>query len=108
MKIDKISKEKLWAAKRKSKENFESFGYPTKSFPYESLYDLKTKKPIFRKSENSTCFYCAGYYLLLIGNCWKCVFCPKLTTTEKILTIGPFKTKSEALKGLYFEKPRTT
>lgn len=90
------------------KENFDVFGFPTRHRPYESLYDVKTKKPIFRKSINSTCYYCAGYYNILLKNKWKCVFCPKLSITEKKISIGPFKTKIQALKALENEITRTT
>lgn len=93
--------------KTNSKEKFNVFGFPTRHEPYESFYDIKSKKPIFVKSINSKCYYCAGYYLLLIKNKWKCVFCPKLSLTEKKMCIGPFKTKLKALEALENETTRT-
>lgn len=91
----------------KTQESY-AFGYPTKCEPYESLYDVKNKRPIFKKSSNSTCYYCAGYYVLKIKNKWICCFCPKLSTVEKIQSYGPYCTEDQALRALENEKSRTT
>ena len=97
----------LPSIKKQTLKDYTCFGYPTKCKPYESLYEIKTKKPLFSKSENSVCYYCAGYYMIYIKNRWECVFCPKLSTTEKNTSVGPFKTKQEAMRIFQDEKSRT-
>lgn len=93
----------------KSKTNdWDVFGYPTKCYPYESLYDVKTNKPIFKKSSNAKCYYCAGYFIINIKQKWICCFCPKLSTVEKNKHMGPYKTKIQAFEALSNEESRTT
>ena len=77
--------------------DLECHGYPTKSKPFNSIYDLKRKLPMFTKDQKSKCYYCAGWYLIKIKS-WSVVFCPKLITVERNEYIGPFKSKSNAME----------
>ena len=36
-------------------------GFPTKVSPYNEMYDIKRKLPLFTKSEHSKSLYCSGY-----------------------------------------------
>ena len=73
----------------------EVHGYPTRTTPYNSMYDIKRKLPLFTKSEKSRSVYCAGFYLIKFNVNWLKSFCPKLITIERNEYIGPFKTEFE-------------
>ena len=68
-------------------------GYPTSSVPYNSIYDVKKKLPLFTKSEKSKSLYCAGYYIIKFDKGWVKSFCPKLITIERYDYKGPFLTE---------------
>lgn len=70
-------------------------GYPTKTIPFNSMFDIKRKLPLFTKSETSKSVYCAGYYLIKFNVTWIKGFCPKLITIERNEYLGPFKTEFE-------------
>jgi hypothetical protein len=74
---------------------FDVNGYPTRAIPYNSMYDISRKLPLFTKSSKSTSIYCAGYYLVKFNISWLRSFCPKLITIERNEYIGPFKTELE-------------
>lgn len=71
------------------------YNYPTSCTPYNTMYDVKRKLPLFTKSEKSKSLYCAGYYIIRFDKGWVKSFCPKLITVERYLTEGPFKTEIE-------------
>ena len=75
----------------KSNEELSVHGYPTRSTPYNSMYDIQRKLPLFTKSEKSKSVYCAGYYLVKFNVNWLKSFCPKLITIERYESKGPFK-----------------
>ena len=70
-------------------------GYPTSSVPYNCMYNVKRKLPLFTKSEKSKSMYCAGYYIIEFDKGWVKSFCPKLITIERYNNKGPFKTEFE-------------
>lgn len=70
-------------------------GYPTRSQPFNGMYDISRKLPLFTKSEKSKSVYCAGYYLIKFNTNWLKSFCPKLITIERNEYKGPFKTELE-------------
>ena len=70
-------------------------GYPTSCSPYNPMYDVKRKLPLFTKSSKSKSLYCAGYYIIHFDKGWVKSFCPKLITVERYETKGPFKTDLE-------------
>lgn len=70
-------------------------GFHTRSTPYNSMYDISRKLPLFTKSEKSKSVYCAGYYLVKFNVNWLKSFCPKLITIERNEYLGPFKTELE-------------
>ena len=75
--------------------DYEIYNYPTSCKPYNSIYDIKRKLPLFTKSEKSKSLYCAGYYVIQFDKGWVKSFCPKLITVERYSTKGPFKTELE-------------
>jgi len=71
------------------------YGYPTSCMPFNTMYDVKRKLPLFTKSSRSKSLYCAGYYIIHFDKGWVKSFCPKLITVERYETQGPFKTELE-------------
>ena len=76
------------------------YGYPTNCVPFQSVYDIKRKLPLFAKSENSKSYYCAGYFIIKFNKGWVKSFCPKLITIERYENQGPFKTEFEMKSAL--------
>ena len=70
-------------------------GYPTSVIPYNTMYDVKQKLPLFTKSPKSNSLYCAGYYIIHFDKGWVKSFCPKQITVERYEYKGPFKTDLE-------------
>lgn len=71
------------------------YDYPCSSKPYNPVYNIKKKLPIYSKSAKSKSLYCAGYYIIQFKKKWAKSFCPKLITLERYPFQGPFKTESE-------------
>jgi hypothetical protein len=69
--------------------------YPTDSFPYNPIYDLKFKLPLYTKEEKSKSFYCAGYYLINVEGTWIPAYCPKKIVLSRNAYFGPFKNKDQ-------------
>jgi hypothetical protein len=93
---EKFGKELLWE-KLNIKETRvrEVNGFPTSCDPFNDMYDVKRKLPLFTKSKNSKSLYCAGYYIIHFNKGWVKSFCPKLITIERYESKGPFKNDME-------------
>jgi len=79
---------------KEEKSVLEVHGYPSKTAPFNAMYDMKRKLPLYTKTQNSQSFYCAGYYIIQFDK-WLPSFCPKLLTLSRNEFKGPFKTKLE-------------
>lgn len=86
-----------WTSAADIKEDTELsvYGYPASCQPFNPLYDVKRKLPLFTKSDKSKSLYCAGYFIIHFEKGWVKSFCPKLITVERYETKGPFKTEIE-------------
>ena len=73
----------------------EVHGFPTSCKPFNSMYDVRKKLPLFTKSDQSKSLYCAGYYIIKFDKGWVKSFCPKAITIERYPSKGPFKTEFE-------------
>ena len=82
-------------AKSVPDEKYVVHGFPTSVSPYNTMYDVKRKLPLFTKSQKSKSSYCAGYYIIHFDKGWVKSFCPKLITIERYNFEGPFKTDME-------------
>ena len=71
------------------------YDYPCSSKPYEPVYSVKEKLPLYAKSAKSKSRYCAGYYIIKFRKGWVKSFCPKLITLQRYPYHGPFKTDTE-------------
>jgi len=76
-------------------ETHEVHGFPAMCKPYNSMYDVKRKLPLFTKSNASKSLYCAGYYTIKFEKGWVRSFCPKLITIERYPNKGPFMSEFE-------------
>lgn len=72
-----------------------AYDYPTSTTPYNIIYDVKNKIPLFTKSNKSKSLYCAGYYIIRFDKGWVKSFCPKFVTISRYEYKGPFKTSIE-------------
>ena len=84
----------------KEKLEYEVHGYACKTQPYNAIFDLKRKLPLYTKTEDSQSFFTAGYYCIEFENGWVPAFCPKLITLGRNNYLGPFKTKLEMTETL--------
>jgi len=84
----------------KEKEEYDVHGYPCKTKPFNGLYDLKRKLPLYTKTEDSQSFFTAGYFCIEFENGWVPAYCPKLITLGRNNYLGPFKTKIEMTETL--------
>lgn len=78
-----------------SVETRECHGYPTSCKPFNAMYDVRRKLPLFTKSNQSKSLYCAGYYVIKFDKGWVKSFCPKAITIERYPFKGPFKSELE-------------
>lgn len=78
-----------------TKEIREMYEFPTSCYPYNPIFDIRRKLPLFTKSPASKSLYCAGHYAIKFNKGWVRSFCPKLITIERYKNLGPFKTEIE-------------
>lgn len=71
------------------------YDYPCSNKPFNPVYNIKLKLPLFSKSLKSKSQYCAGYYIIQFRKGWVKSFCPKLITLERYPYYGPYKTEIE-------------
>ena len=83
-----------------SKVNHTVHGFPTSVTPYNTMYDVKRKLPLYTKTNDSQSFFCAGYYCIQFDHGWVPASCPKLITLSRNNYLGPFKTKLEMTESL--------
>jgi hypothetical protein len=81
--------------KFKKDSNKTVYGYPVTGKPYNQVWDVQRRLPIYSKTEKSKSLFCAGYYLININSIWHEHYCPKNITVGRYKYIGPFKTKEE-------------
>jgi hypothetical protein len=74
--------------------NLEVMGYPTDQ---EELFNVEAIKgyPCFTKKAHSKSIHAAGWYGLKFKNGWVAVLCPRLSTLENNIHVGPYKTKMD-------------
>jgi hypothetical protein len=70
-------------------------GYPTKDKPFNGVYDAKMGFNMYTKTEKSSCFYAAGYYIIRFDFAWAQAFSPKVMTLKRNEFRGPYKSELE-------------
>lgn len=86
--------------KTNNRAPYDIHGYPTPHKPYNVLYDLSKRLPIFTKTIKSKSFFCAGHYLIKFNHHWAKAYCPKAITLNRYEYRGPFKTQEAMLEEL--------
>ena len=76
-------------------EDYEVYGWPSGFKPFNKLYDVTRRLPIFTKGLKSKSYFCAGYYIVKFNSTWTRAFCPKLITLQRYEFAGPFHTKEQ-------------
>jgi hypothetical protein len=84
-----------FSLKNKTKNDKIIYDYLCSSHPFNPIYNVKKKLPIFAKSSKSKSLYCAGYYVIKFRKRWVSSFCPKLITLDRYAYFGPYKTETE-------------
>jgi hypothetical protein len=91
-----ISFAKPKSSKKEGLKINEVNSYPCSSKPYNALFNVSMKLPVYTKSGKSKSFYCAGYYLVKYNTSFMLEYCPKLITLNRYEYLGPFHSKTEA------------
>lgn len=81
---------------KNNKSTNQIYDFPVDVKPYNVVYDLKRKLPLYSKRADSKSYYCAGYYSIYINDIWTIQFCPKSIVLTRNTYHGPFKEKSQA------------
>ena len=88
------------APKAKRKNTKQVDDYPCDVEPFNALYDVSKKIPVFTKEADSKSFFCAGHYLIKTNSTWIPTYCPKLILLNRSEFLGPFRTKTEMNEAL--------
>jgi hypothetical protein len=86
--------------KREESTTYSIYDYPCKSKPYEPLYNVQKKLPLYTKRSKSKSQHCAGHYIIKFRKGWVKSFSPKLITLERYPFQGPWKTEEESKQAL--------
>jgi hypothetical protein len=90
-----LFEESIKKHKPENTEGYVIYDYPCSSKPYDPVYSIKQKLPLYAKSSKSKSLFCAGYYVIKFQKGWRKAFCPKLITLERYPYKGPYKTENE-------------
>lgn len=92
-----IFKENIAAIKATAKipDQYQIYDFPCNDKPYNPVYNVKNRLPIYAKGAKSKSLYCAGHYIIQFRKGWVKSLCPKLITLERYPYQGPFKTLIE-------------
>jgi hypothetical protein len=80
----------------KVKVGHEAYGFPCSTKPYNQVWDVQRRLPIYSKEPKSKSLFCAGYYAVKFNNAWITEYCPKNITVSRYEYCGPFATKAES------------
>lgn len=64
-------------------------GFDTDCVPYNAIYDVQRRLPMFTKKRKSKSWFAAGYYQIQQNGQWETVFCPKLILLQRYDYRGP-------------------
>ena len=75
--------------RQKNKAGHEVNGFATDSTPYNAIYDVQRRLPMFTKKRKSKSWIAAGYYRIRINGTWTMQFCHKLILLQRYEYQGP-------------------
>ena len=85
----------------KQAEEFNVHGYPCAQKPYNGLWDVQKRLPLYTKTPKSKSMFCAGYYIVKFETVnWRKAYCPKIITLQRYKYKGPMKSKTEMIAQL--------
>jgi hypothetical protein len=64
-------------------------GFATDSLPYNSIFDVQRRLPIYTKKRKSKSWFAAGWYRVELDGVWQTMFCPKLILLQRYQYCGP-------------------
>lgn len=73
------------------------YDYPCRTVPYNAIYDVRHRLPLYTTTAKSKSYYCAGFYAVCINDQWIAEFSPKKIILVRNRYIGPYRTKQEVL-----------
>ena len=76
-------------AKKKEHPEWQVNGFTTNAMPYNPVYDVQRRLPMFTKKRKSKSWYCAGWYQINLDGQWITMFCPKLILLQRYEYRGP-------------------
>lgn len=79
--------------KSKPKIEWQVSGFPTDCKPYNGVYNVVERLPLYTKKNKSKSWHAAGYYRILINGKNKLVYCPKYILLKRYPFVGPAKTR---------------
>lgn len=85
--------------KKKAKKEYEVNGFATDSMPYNPVFDVQKRLPMYTKKRKSKSWFAAGWYKIKINNHWITEFCPKLILLQRYEYMGPARSQ----EGFTFE-----
>lgn len=71
-------------------------GFPTTHHPYNAIYDVQHRVPLWTREPRSRSWYAAGWFRIQQGRKWSVVKCPKLITLQRYPYTGPYYSAEEA------------
>jgi len=103
--LDELSSRYNVAFNKKTKlakltPDMEVYDFTTAHTPFNALWHVERKLPIYTKTNKSNSYHCAGFYIIRFEHGWVKSFSPKLITLQRYEYKGPFKTKLEMMEQL--------
>ena len=65
--------------------------FPTDCKPYNGVWDINQRLPIYTQERKSKSWYAAGYYMVTINRKTKVMYCPKLIILDRYGYVGPVR-----------------
>lgn len=76
-------------AKKKEHPEWQVNGFATTSQPYNPIYDVQRRLPMYTTKSKSKSWYCAGWYQINLDGQWVTMNCPKLILLQRYEYRGP-------------------
>lgn len=84
------------SASTRDSDSHTVYDYPTAEHPYNAVYDLRSRLPLYTTTAKSRSYYAAGYYAVEYNSQYIIEFCPKKIILQRNKFAGPFKSKTQA------------
>lgn len=81
--------------KKRTKKSCDVNGFATDCAPYNAIYDVQRRLPIYTKKNKSKSWFAAGYYQINANGSWETYFCPKLILLQRYEYRGPVHDPSQ-------------